>query len=180
MRAAAQDFVRNRFWQACEALLMRHTNPWELDEALVAAGYGVGPCEAQDHLGLEQVLNMDRARPVPILPRMVAEGRMGKIGGVGFYRYPGGGGAVIDPLIEDLIREEAWFAKVERSEVSDDTLVAHLDQVLGACVTELANAGSSQGQDATAQRTQQAIAVARAVHAPADRLVAYIAEGRVV
>ncbi len=124
--AALQD----TFWRKAEHLLLYHTNPWELDEALCEWGYAVGPCEAMDLAGLDAVLARvpDRSNPVP--RRMVAEGRLGKKGGVGFYRYPGGGGAVIDPLIEDLIREEAWFARIERVEVSNETLVAALNVCL--------------------------------------------------
>jgi 3-hydroxyacyl-CoA dehydrogenase len=130
MNADAVEAVQAAFWLEAERLLYHHTNPWELDEALVAAGFAVGPCEAQDLLGLDRVLARMPARPVPILPRMVAEGRMGKQGGVGYYRYPGGGGAVIDPLIEDLIREEAWFGGVTREERSDDFLLAAMVRVL--------------------------------------------------
>ena len=50
---------------------------------------------------------------------MVDEGRLGKKVGVGWYRYPGGKGRVDDPLIEDLIREEAHFAKVTRTEITE-------------------------------------------------------------
>lgn len=154
--------VQDIFWQACEHLMMHHTNPWELDEALCAAGYGMGPCEAQDLIGLDKVLARVPERSVPILPRMVGEGRMGKIGGVGYYRYPGGGGAVIDPLIEDLILEEAWFAKVARSPRSDAALAAHLDEVARRAVEALI----VQGVNAEAARP----GVAAALHYPAHRL----------
>jgi 3-hydroxyacyl-CoA dehydrogenase len=119
--------LQDCFWRACERVLMDHTNPWELDEALMAWGYGLGPCAAQDLVGLHVVLAARQGDlPTPILPRMVAEGRLGKKGGWGFYRYPGGGGAVTDPLIEDLILEEAWFAKHSRTALDDAALVAHL------------------------------------------------------
>lgn len=122
--------VQDAFWLAAEHLLLHHTNPWELDEALTAWGYGMGPCEAQDLFGLDQVLVRQPRRAGCILTRMVSEGRMGKSGGVGYYRYPGGGGAVIDPLIEDLIREEAWFASVERVEMGDRDLVNAMNAAL--------------------------------------------------
>ncbi|MEP3945410.1 3-hydroxyacyl-CoA dehydrogenase family protein [Ascidiaceihabitans sp.] len=115
--------VEDVLWAACDTLLWFHTNPWELDEALVGAGFLVGPLEVQDHVGLLHVLKRRNAYRSPVLPRMVAEGRIGKIGGVGFYRYPGGGGAVIDPLMEDLILEEAHFAKVTRTPMSDAEIV---------------------------------------------------------
>ncbi len=135
--------LQNAFWLEAERLMYHHTNPWELDEALCAWGYTMGPCEAQDLVGLEKVLARVPDRPVPILPRMVAEGRMGKGGGVGYYRYPGGGGAVIDPLIEDLILEEAWFGKVTRSELSDDVLVTQMNAALASVCASFQENGIS-------------------------------------
>ncbi|AXI43745.1 3-hydroxyacyl-CoA dehydrogenase family protein [Sulfitobacter sp. SK011] len=134
--ADAVAALQDAFWRAAEHLLLHHTNPWELDEALTAWGYSMGPCEAQDLLGLDRVLARRPEPNGPILRRMVAEGRMGKIGGVGYYRYPGGGGAVIDPLIEDLIREEAWFAKVNRVEISDAALVSTMNAALRSALAE--------------------------------------------
>ncbi len=152
--AALQD----SFWLAADHLLMFHTNPWELDEALEAVGYDMGPCEAMDMLGLDVVLARRSGNASPILPRMVAEGRMGKKGGVGHYRYPGGGGAVIDPLIEDLILEEAWFAKVTRSDLSDAELVARMQAAQAKAVAQLLDQGVDHATVATACQT--------ALHAP--------------
>ena len=113
-------------WHCCDHLLMHHTNPWELDEALMTWGFTHGPCEVQDHVGLDAVRLRLGDAASPILPRMLAEGRLGKIGGVGFFRYPGGGGAVVDPLIEDLILEEAHFAKLQRVPLSDMQIVSRV------------------------------------------------------
>ena len=145
--------LQDAFWRACEVLVYRHSTPWELDEALVDWGYGLGPCEAQDLVGLNKVLAARQGADVtPVLPRMVAEGRLGKRFGWGFYRYPGGGGAVIDPLIEDLICEEAWFAKGERVEIAGADLVDRLHAEIGALL-----------------RADLDAAVAE-LHFPADRL----------
>lgn len=123
--------MQDVFWRACEQMLFVHTNPWELDAALLTWGYGLGPCEAQDLIGLDEVLRA-RFEPVtPVLPRMVSEGRLGKKTGWGFYRYPGGGGAVADPLIEDLILEEARFAGQERVDLEGLALVARLHGTIG-------------------------------------------------
>ncbi len=143
---AAIVALQDAFWQAAETLMYHHTNPWELDEALCAFGYDMGPCEAQDLVGLEKVLARSPDRNIPILPRMVAEGRMGKSGGVGFYRYPGGGGAVIDPLIEDLILEEAWYGKVARSEISDNAIVQRMQLALHPVVLMLLKQGLKERQ----------------------------------
>ena len=119
--------LQDRFWRVCETLILHHVAPWDLDEALTDWGYAMGPCEAQDLLGLDVVLCARGGdTPTPVLPRMVAEGRSGKKGGWGYYRYPGGGGAVIDPLIDDLVAEEARFAQVERVDLDAADLVDRL------------------------------------------------------
>ncbi len=120
-----------RYREAADTLLMDGTTPWELDEAMVEFGYAMGPYEAQDLSGLDiafanrrrQDATRDpRRRYIPISDRMVNEGRLGRKASVGWYRYPGGGGKVVDPLIEDLVREEAYFAKVERRDYSADDI----------------------------------------------------------
>ena len=158
--------LQNAFWLAGEHLLYYYTNPWELDEALCDWGYTMGPCEAQDLVGLEKVLARVPDRNVPILPRMVAEGRMGKGGGVGYYRYPGGGGAVIDPLIEDLILEEAWFGKVTRAELSDAALVAHMNAAVIEAVRAAGLAGLTQNE--LAELLQ------RSLHFPPERAASFL------
>ena len=70
--------LQDAFWRVCERLVYLHSTPWEMDEALVAWGYGMGPFEAQDLIGLDAVLTARRADQVtPVLARMVAEGRVG-------------------------------------------------------------------------------------------------------
>lgn len=136
--------IEDAFWLAADQLMLHHVAPWELDEALTDWGYRIGPCEAQDLVGLDVVLARRRAMPDgkdAILGRMVAEGRLGKKGGWGYYRYPGGGGAVIDPLLEDLIREEAWFAGIERVDLSAVQIVARMNRALSAAVSRLVKAG---------------------------------------
>ncbi|QJF52673.1 3-hydroxyacyl-CoA dehydrogenase family protein [Roseobacter ponti] len=114
-------------------LLLTSTNPWELDEAMLSAGFTTGVCEAWDNEGLEPELTRvarNAVTPVqqshPVLVRMVGEGRLGRSIGVGWYRYPGGGGLVIDPLVEDLLREEARFAGVTRLDRPSGALGSYL------------------------------------------------------
>lgn len=135
LAGVCDGFIGNRilarYREAADTLLMDGANPWELDEAMVEFGYAMGPYEAQDLSGLDiayanrkrQAATRDPARRyIPISDRMVQEGRLGKKAGVGWYRYPGGGGKVIDPLVEDLVREESWFAKVERRTFSAEEM----------------------------------------------------------
>lgn len=123
-----RDFVAPRVLralaEAAESLVFDGSTPWEVDEAAVSAGFALGPCAGQDLRGLSP-------GPLPVVARMVAEGRLGVTSGVGWYRYPGGGGRVIDPLIEDLAREEAHFARHPLRRIGPDEITGRLLAVIG-------------------------------------------------
>lgn len=123
--------IFSRYREEADILLMDGAVPWEVDEAMEAFGYAMGPYEVGDLSGLDigfanrrrQDATRDpNRRYIPIADRMVNEGRLGRKTSVGWYRYPGGGGKVVDPLIEDLIAEEAHFAGVARADIPDDVV----------------------------------------------------------
>lgn len=125
----------DRLIEASDTLMMDGATPWEIDEAMVGFGFDMGLYEAQDLAGLDvaylrrqkQAPFRDPARRyIPIADRAVREGRLGKKIGWGWYRYPGGGGAVIDPLVEDLAREEAWFAGVSPKPIPEQEIMRRL------------------------------------------------------
>ena len=123
-------------------LLLSGAVPNELDDALTVFGFVMGPLEAEDLVGLDKAYlarkasNTDRKSRtylesgMMIPDRMVQEGRLGKIAGVGWYRYPGGKGKVEDPLLEDLIREEAHFAGITQQSCTPEDVVREILQVL--------------------------------------------------
>lgn len=120
--------------EAADTLLIEGATPWEIDEAMVDFGFSIGPYELQDLVGMDAAHAARRRRGlVSVADRAVEEGRLGKKAGVGWYRYPGGGGAVIDPLVEDLIREESHFAGISPREIADDEV---RDRLLSALVNE--------------------------------------------
>ncbi len=140
--------LQDRLRVAVDDLLLDGTNPWELDEAMVAYGFAMGPNEAQDLVGLDVAYARRKAklrdphrRYVLISDRMVQEGRLGRKVGVGWYRYPGRGGKVIDPLVEDLCREEAHFACVERRDFTDAEICERLVLAMIHEAAELMNEG---------------------------------------
>lgn len=142
-----------RYREAADTLLIDGTDPWTVDEAMEEFGYAMGPYEAQDMSGLEiayanrkrQKEHRDpKRRYIPISDRMVSEGRLGRKSGVGWYRYPGGAGKVIDPLLEDLIREEAHFEKVTRTEYSNDEIRHRLLLAMINEAAEILNEGIAQ------------------------------------
>jgi 3-hydroxyacyl-CoA dehydrogenase len=121
-----------------DRLLLVGVTPWELDEALEHAGFAQGLLKAQDHIGLDVAFARRRAAGTDFLvaDRMVREGRLGRSIGVGWYRYPGGGGAVIDPLMEDMIVEEARFARIDQmpltaAEAADALIVGVMNAASG-------------------------------------------------
>lgn len=146
LAGVCDGFIGNRilarYREVADILLLDGALPWQIDDAMVAFGYAMGPYMAQDLSGLDiAYANRQRLaatrdpkrRYVTISDRMVEEGRLGRKASVGWYRYPGGGGAVIDPLLEDLIVEEAHFAKVTRRDFTDDEI---RDRLLAAMINE--------------------------------------------
>lgn len=108
-----------------DELLLRHTTPQDLDVAAQQYGATLGPCALQDAIGLGQVPG-DATSAGSMRTRVLSEGRLGKVAGVGWHRYPGGGGQVEDPLVEDLLAEEAHFAGITRTPQSAEELVAKI------------------------------------------------------
>ena len=79
----------------------------EIDVAIRGAGFPMGPFELMDLVGIDINLaaatgvweglgRPDRLRPSQIQERLVADGRLGRKVGSGFYRYTDHGGATID------------------------------------------------------------------------------------
>lgn len=139
--------LQGALWRAADDLVLRGAVPWEIDEDMEDAGFAIGPYAAQDQDGLDRALDLRRllapADGNPILPRAHAEGRIGRALGWGWYRYPGGGGRVIDPLIEDLAREEARFARIAPDPMSRTAIFARLQQVMIAEMQAMAQDGVS-------------------------------------
>jgi 3-hydroxyacyl-CoA dehydrogenase len=134
----------DRLHAAADRLLLDGAVLAEVDAALVAFGFDLGPFEAEDLAGLDVGHARRRAsgQTLPVADRAFGEGRIGKKIGWGWYRYPGGGGAVIDPLVEDLVREEAWFARIERRDISAEEIEERLLLALVNAAAGLIGAGA--------------------------------------
>ncbi len=145
MRTLIAERLNTRYWDAADAVLIKGSTPWEIDEAMVAFGFAHGPYETQDLLGLDTAYDCrlrqearqgKSYRTAPIMERMLDLGKLGKKAGAGWYRYPGGGGKVEDPIVADLAIEEAYFAKITRIEYTQEQIRKRL--VLGI-INEAAN-----------------------------------------
>ena len=136
--ASIGDRIRARYHEAAGVVLLRGSTPWEVDEAMVAFGFDMGPFEAEDLSGLDvaQAGRRTRAgRPDPVADRMAELGKLGRAAGAGWYRYPGGGGKVDDPIVADLAIEEARLAGIERTDYREAEIQ---DRLVLAMVNEAA------------------------------------------
>lgn len=128
--------LQARFFATAEALFLVGSTPWEVDEAVQTLGLAQGPFERQDHLGLDNVDRQRRvwiaakrsvSRDLPLLGRMLELGKLGRKTGAGWYRYPGGGGKVEDPIVADLALEEAHFGQLERTDYSQRVIARRMN-----------------------------------------------------
>ena len=154
---ACDGFIGNRilarYRETADMLLVDGATPYEIDEAMVAFGYPMGPYEAQDLSGLDiayanrrrQAATRDPTRRyIPISDRMVERGRLGKKCSVGWYRYPDGQGKVEDPVVIDLVVEESRFAKVKRRTFTQNEIRERLVTAMINEASDILEEGSAQ------------------------------------
>jgi len=120
----AFGFIGNRIYNAyrreCEFMLEDGAWPEDVDQALTAIGFAMGPFAVADLSGLDIAWRMRRARAatrdpreryVPILDRLCELGRLGRKTGAGYYRYVDGKAL---PAADDAVRGVIERASAER------------------------------------------------------------------
>ena len=142
-----------RYREAADTVFMDGSTPWEVDDAMVEFGYAMGPYEAQDLSGLDiAYANRQRQAPtrdpnrryIPIADRMIELGKLGRKTSAGWYRYPGGGGKVEDPIVADLAIEEAHFAGITRTDYSGQEIRQRLVLAMINEASDILDAGIAQ------------------------------------
>lgn len=119
-----------RHWRAAaDRVFLIGSTPWEVDDALVEFGFVAGPFESEDALGF--AATGAGSRSGPLTGRMLQLGKIGRGTGAGWYRYPGGGGKVEDPIVADLALEEAHFGGLMRTDYDAGEIV---DRIVHALV----------------------------------------------
>ena len=133
--------ILSRFRPQCEFLLEEGALPHEIDAALEAYGFAMGPFAAQDLAGLDIAWarrkrlapTRDPAeRDVPLIDRLCELGRFGQKAGRGWYRYEDGARRP-DPDVEALVRAHAATTGRPPRAFSDEEIQA---RVLAAMVNE--------------------------------------------
>lgn len=143
-------FVGNRmlyaYRAAAEELLLEGALPEQVDDAMRAFGFRMGPYEVADLAGLdighavrrrqaeEAVRRGEPKPPATIADRLVELGRLGQKTGAGFYRYHAPSRAAHpDPEVAALVEAESAARGVSRRAVDQAEI---LDRTLGALASE--------------------------------------------
>ena len=143
-----EEYLRQAYFLLEEGAL-----PWQVDRAMEAFGFAMGPFRVMDLAGQDigWRIRQRRAieqpeRPYSSIPDLVCQrGRFGQKTGAGFYRYPDGRAAVIDPEIDALVIEHSARIGCPRRPISDGEIVSR-------CVLALVNEGACILQEGIAWR----------------------------
>jgi 3-hydroxyacyl-CoA dehydrogenase len=151
-------FVGNRmlhqYFREAGYLLEEGALPWQVDRAIEAFGFAMGPFRVGDLAGLDigwairkrQAATRDPNERYCTIPDRICElGRFGQKTGAGYYRYEDGRKAVPDPVIEDLIVKASAEKGIKRREIPDQEIVER-------CVYQLVNEGARILEEGIAQR----------------------------
>jgi 3-hydroxyacyl-CoA dehydrogenase len=145
----AFGFIGNRLYAAyrrqCEFMVEEGAWPEQVDAALQAFGFAMGPFAVADLSGLDIAWRMrqaqaatrdPQARYVHIPDRLCEAGRLGRKTGAGYYRYPEGSkGPQVDESVHRLIEQCRTTKGITPRELNDDEIVR---RVLLAIVNEAA------------------------------------------
>jgi len=155
----AFGFIGNRIYSAyrrqCEFMIEEGAWPEQVDAALEAFGFAMGPFAVADMSGLDIAWRMRQAqaatrdpaaRYVHIADRLCEAGRLGRKTGAGYYRYGAEGKRQVDEAVHGLIEQtSAEKGLVRRSfdneEIQSRALLAIVNEaslLLGEGVAERA------------------------------------------
>ncbi len=111
-----EGFIGNRIYNAyraeCEEMLVAGTLPQDVDSAIEAFGFAMGPFAVSDLSGLDiawanrrrkQAQTAASRADVPVLEWLVAGGRLGRKTGAGWYKYDETGKRAPDGAVTTLI-----------------------------------------------------------------------------
>lgn len=147
--ANAFGFIGNRIYAAyrrqCEFMLEEGATPQQVDSALEAFGFAMGPFAVGDLSGLDIAWRMRQslagkrdpnARYVRIPDMLCEAGRLGQKTGAGYYQYgQERGRRQPDPAVEDILAKARTEKGIEPRTLSDDEIVR---RVLLSMVNETA------------------------------------------
>lgn len=161
VRAGVTDgFIGNRvlaaYRQAAELTLLDGAAPEEIDAAMRAFGFPLGPFQVSDLAGLDiawarrkrlAATRDPAARYVSIPDRLCEMGRLGRKAGFGWYAYPKDGDRLgeVDPAVAAVVDEERIFQGVSPRKFSGG-------EIQRRCLVAMANEGAKLLAEGIARR----------------------------
>lgn len=147
--SVSEGFIANRIFMAyrqqCEYLLEDGALPEEIDAALTAFGFAMGPFATWDMAGLDIAWRTRRRlaatrdpqeRYVPLLDQLCEAGRLGRKSGAGWYHYEAGSPrGQPDPAVGELIEGHRKANGITGRAIEPEEIVG---RALGAIVNEAA------------------------------------------
>ncbi|GAN82123.1 3-hydroxyacyl-CoA dehydrogenase NAD-binding domain-containing protein [Acidocella aminolytica] len=129
-------FIGNRIYNAyrthCEFMLEDGAWPEQVDEALEAFGFAMGPFAVMDMSGLDIAWRMrksraagrdPRARHVPVLEALCEQDRFGRKSNIGYYSYDGGKRAKeTDQTVRAIIAAASEKRGIRRRDLSPEEI----------------------------------------------------------
>lgn len=129
-------FIGNRIYNAyrrqCEFMLEDGAWPEEVDSALTAFGFAMGPFAVADLSGLDIAWRMRKAqagqrdpreRYVDILDQLCEMGRLGRKAGAGYYAYAEGKQVrTTDPAVREVIQQASARRGIERRHLTTEEI----------------------------------------------------------
>jgi 3-hydroxyacyl-CoA dehydrogenase len=153
-------FIGNRmlegYLRETEALLMEGAAPAQIDNAIQALGFAMGPCRMLDMAGIDVgakvVVEGMKSGALPsdpayrlVVRRLFSLGRIGQKSSAGYYRYDGRT-PIADPAVRDICARLAEEQQIpQRDEISDAEIVER-------CLYPLFNEAASILEEGIAQR----------------------------
>ena len=146
LAGVCDGFIGNRILarsrEIADMILMDGSSPYQIDKAMVAFGYPMGPYEAQDLSGLDiayanrrrlDAVRDPKRRYVPIADQMVERGKLGKKVNAGWYQYTDHRTKNEDPAVKALIVQESEKAGIRRRNFTDGEIC---NRILMAMINE--------------------------------------------
>lgn len=152
-------FIGNRmlqpYFREAQLCLIEGATPEQIDRVMEDFGMAMGPIAVSDLAGIDigykarQGLTAEQIGPAKthcVADKLVAMGRLGQKTGAGFYRYdPDTRARQSDPVVMDIVQEQANAQGIARRPISDQEL-------LNRMTFALINEGAKVLEDGIAQR----------------------------
>ena len=147
LSGVCDGFIGNRILKAyrrqADYMAEDGAMPQDVDRVMRSFGFAMGPFEVSDLAGVdigwhnrrrEDAARPEQERYSDLADKLYDLGRYGQKTGSGWYQYAKGSRApLIDPMIEDMIKENAKAKNITRRSFSDDEI---LQRILFAMINE--------------------------------------------